>query len=264
MISMRKRAASDDAHMIGPQIVNGVLDGLSRSTSRETDRNGRALKTSDSLRLADAAVSLDPDAAADIVARALEGGASWDETLLHCISGAAAELGERWTRDELDFVEVTLGCCRLQDVVASYGEGDALSTGRGPRPYGVLLAPAPKERHTIGLVMLSDFFRRAGWSVTLLTASEGDDLERIVSTRWFDAVGLSLGRKEEVDVLARTFRALKKLSRNPNLVTLAGGPALSCDPALRTAAKADVTAERADAVVAAVSDRCAGRLARSA
>jgi len=74
-------------------------------------------------------------------------------------------------------------------------------------------------------VMVSEFFRKGGWQVTLEITNTERELMHAVANEWFDLIGLSAGLQDQVKVLPSLITRLKKLSRNPNVGVLLGGPA---------------------------------------
>ena len=93
-----------------------------------------------------------------------------------------------------------------------------------PKACSVLLLPSPGEQHTFGLVMVGEFFRRAGWDVSGGAWTTGADAATLVGAEWFDAVGFSLGAEIHLEALAESIRAVRQASSNPDVVVLVGGP----------------------------------------
>jgi len=165
------------------------------------------------------------------------------ETLyLELITPAARRLGELWEADLCDFTEVTVGLWRLQQVLRGLSpafreEAHAASNGRR-----VLLVPAPGEQHVLGLIIVGDYFRRAGWDVWGEPPATSDDLPGLVRSEWFDAVGLSVGCEVRVEILAAEISAIRKASQNRDLVVMVGGPLFIKYPDLVAAVGANASA----------------------
>lgn len=88
----------------------------------------------------------------------------------------------------------------------------------------ILLASLPGQQHTMGLSLLSDFFRRDGWVALCIPSPEPGLTQVTLSTHWFDVFGLSASLDSEVSDLERTIKAARKTSQNPRLAVLVGGP----------------------------------------
>jgi methanogenic corrinoid protein MtbC1 len=146
------------------------------------------------------------------------------EALLHDLLAPAARLlGEMWERDECDFLTVTLGVYRLDQIMketATAGFAGALGHFH---EYRILLLPAPGEQHGFGLGMVADAFREGGWCVRSGPAVTRAQLLGLVRDEWFDVVGLSVTAERHVKGLAGCLRALRHASCNPDVFTMLGG-----------------------------------------
>ena len=91
---------------------------------------------------------------------------SIDRIFLDLLAPTARYLGELWDDDLCTFTDVTVGLGRLQRVLREFSPALGRSVEHPARGRRVLLLPGPGEQHTFGLVMVSEFFRRAGWDVT--------------------------------------------------------------------------------------------------
>lgn len=90
----------------------------------------------------------------------------------------------------------------------------------------------PGQQHTLGLSMLSEFFRRDGWVVLAIPSPEPGLTQASLSTHWFDVLALSASMDSEVDDLAKTIKAARKTSQNPRLAIMVGGPLFLRNPEL--------------------------------
>lgn len=169
-------------------------------------------------------------------------GASVETLYLDLLAPAARRLGELWTADLCTFADVTVALGRLQQVMR--GLGPAFRGESGQRGHGrrALLAPVPGEQHTFGLVMVADFFSRAGWDVWSGPAASRAELVALVRADWFAVVGLSAGGDTHIAALAATIRAVRRASRNRAVGVLVGGPAFVARPELAALVGADATA----------------------
>jgi methanogenic corrinoid protein MtbC1 len=98
----------------------------------------------------------------------------------------------------------------------------------------VMLAAAPGTQHILGLVMVSEFFRKEGWQVVVEIANTEKEILQAAANEWFDLIGLSVGLVEQIPTLAGLIARVKKSSHNPDTPVLLGGPAFY---------SSDVTAE---------------------
>jgi len=182
------------------------------------------------------------DAAFAWVQTLRDGGVSIESIYLDLLGPTARYLGELWTEDLCDFTEMTVALGRLQRVLrelspAFHDVDEAAPVGRR-----ILLLPCPGEQHTFGLVMVSEFFRRAGWEVSGGSWEHGFDAHSMVAQDWYDVVGFSVGAETHIDALNLCIRAVRDASRNNAVVIMAGGPVFLSEPDMMTMVAADVVA----------------------
>ena len=200
----------------------------------------------------------DSDALAGFVADLREREVALERVYLGLIAPAARRLGVMWEEDKCDFAQVTLGLWRLQNLVFDLSpQLPSAWTARPEQPRRALLAAAPGSQHTLGLLMVSEFFRRAGWDVWSDPCASEGDLAALMRSEWFDLVGLSIGADLHLQPVRSVIFALRRASRNPHVGVMVGGPLLLDRPQLVSEVGADFTAadarqavERADAFVA--------------
>ncbi len=172
----------------------------------------------------------------------MAGGVSVETAYLHLLAPAARRLGSWWDEDACDFVDVTMGLWRLQEIVHALS---ALIPGVAP-VEGVdrraLFSPAPGEQHGLGAIIVEEFFRRAGWQTWSAPALDEDELVALVAGRAFDIVGLTVSVERHVAPLTRTIAAVRRASRNPGILVLVGGRVFTDRPVLATQVGADGTA----------------------
>jgi methanogenic corrinoid protein MtbC1 len=182
-----------------------------------------------------------------------------ERVYLDVLAPAARRLGAWWDDDEADFVDVTMGLWRCQELVHALG---ALVPGRAA-PDGklraALFAPAPGEQHVLGALIVEEFFRRDGWDTYSLPALHADELVALVAGRRFDLVGLSLSGDRHVAGLARTIAALRRVSRQADMRVLVGGRVINLRPALAMELGADGTASDGPGALALANEWMAAR-----
>jgi methanogenic corrinoid protein MtbC1 len=164
---------------------------------------------------------------------------------LRLFAPAARQLGEMWERDECDFMQVTVGLCRLQQLLNRIGQmmpsaARLDSRGRGRR---VLLASTPGEAHSLGVMMVSQFFRQSGWDVWNEFPDSERDLSACVRRQSFALVGLSLCNERLLDSLASAVRAVRRASQNRAVGIMVGGHPFKLNPELAHRVGADASAE---------------------
>lgn len=159
-----------------------------------------------------------------LVQRLQTDGLKPEHLLVDLVAPAARHLGERWDEDTLDFTSVTSGLMLMHEVVHAFG----YEVHDGPQESGevrrVMLASAPGSQHLLGLSIVSEFFRNAGWQVVLEVSPSGAALARAVGNEWFDLVGLSVALDSQLVDLPDLVGRLRAASRNPQVPVMLGGP----------------------------------------
>jgi methanogenic corrinoid protein MtbC1 len=177
-------------------------------------------------------------------------GASVEAIYLHLLAPAARRLGSWWDEDACDFVDVTMGLWRLQEIVTALAAlipGVAVLDSAERR---ALFSPAPGEQHGLGAIIVEEFFRRAGWQTWSAPALDEDELIALVAGREFDIVGLTVSVQRHAPPLERTINALRRASRNPDVRVLVGGRVFTDQPQLAEQIGADGTAADGQLAVA--------------
>lgn len=170
-------------------------------------------------------VHASPEGASNLVKQLQLDGASNDDIFLKLMAPAARLLGSWWEEDKTDFTVVTLGLLRMQQLTHEIG----YDYQEAPQHVGmirrVMLASAPGSQHILGLVMVSEFFRKEGWQVVVEIANTEKEILQAAANEWFDLIGLSVGLVEQLPTLPELIGRVKQSSRNPETPVILGGPA---------------------------------------
>lgn len=169
-------------------------------------------------------------------------GVSIERIYLDLLAPTARYLGHLWNEDLCDFTEVTVGLGRLQQVLRELSPAFGQSVEHPARGRRVLLLPSPGEQHTFGLVMVAEFFRRAGWDVAGGAWESELDTDELVSSEWFDVVGFSLGSETHLDALRDCIRSVRDRARNREVGIMVGGPMFIAHPEFVVSVGADALA----------------------
>lgn len=155
---------------------------------------------------------------------------------------AARLLGVMWDTDQCDFAQVTLALWCLQQVLRESNAAFASELEQSTSAQGMrtLLVPTPGEEHTLGLTMVVEFFRRAGWDVEGSPPATVADLRRAVTAAWFDVVGLSVSGETRLDVVRQSIVAVRTASLNGQVTILVGGALCVSRPDIAAVVGADM------------------------
>jgi methanogenic corrinoid protein MtbC1 len=196
---------------------------------------------------AELVVRHDADVIMAYVSSLQQKGADLESLLLNLLAPAARKLGKMWEEDTIDFVDVTIGTSRLQEILHRINlpiTEDAGTPGRR-----LLLLPTPTEQHTFGLLMVSEFFRREGWDVWGGTALASEEIVPLVQNQWFALVGFSLSCERLLDSLCSTIKFVRRFSKNRSVQIVVGGRIFAENDLVRDKVDADmVVADAREAV----------------
>jgi MerR family transcriptional regulator, light-induced transcriptional regulator len=168
-------------------------------------------------------------------------GATLEAVFTQLFSPAARHLGDMWNEDRCTFSEVTIGLARIQQLVhelSPFFEAEKTPCALG---RSALLAPLPGEQHSLGVLIVEEFFRRAGWDVWVPLGSSQSDLLQTVSQERFDVVGFSVSGQGLLDRIASGITEIRKASINPNIVVMVGGRFFNDHPEYVAQVGADAT-----------------------
>ena len=183
-------------------------------------------------------------------------GATLEIVCLQLLAPAARELGLLWEEDECDFMQVTVGLCRLHHLLRELSpefRADDLEPAADRR---ILLAPLPGEQHTFGITLVAQFLRRAGWDVWHEFPAADTDILEVLRQNWFAVVGLSVGIDTRLDDVTAMIAAIRRFSRNRGVGVLVGGPLLVSKPEIAALVGADATAADGKEAVERAEQMC--------
>lgn len=184
------------------------------------------------------------------IKRRQDQGRPLDQLFLNLLAPSARHLGDLWSNDIISFSEVTVGLCTLHRVVRDLSSEFIYDSSNQNYVGRALLAPTVGEQHTMGLIMVAEFMRRAGWEVWEEPGADKDVVLDLVAGEWYDVVGFSASHDDSVEGLAALITATRRASKNRHLGILVGGRIFNERPALATRVGADAMA--ADARQAAM------------
>jgi methanogenic corrinoid protein MtbC1 len=201
-------------------------------------------------RLADAVLDRDIAELLADLDQQMGNGIGPDTILLELLAPAARILGQFWEQDRCDFVDVTMGMWRIQEL--THAVAGRLSTRRsmpGPVRRG-LFGLIEGDQHQLAPLLVSEFFRAAGWDAINMGDAGHDALIEAVEAEHFDLVGLTISQDPQVERAPLLIEALRERSCNPDLVVMVGGALLCERPELAFLLGADATASDARTAVA--------------
>ena len=185
----------------------------------------RAVPTSDEKkRFLEAVLANSATDTSNCIKSLLERGVSRETIFLDLLGETAKRLGLLWEEDRCDFTEVTIGLCRLHQVVREqslfYNDRGENIDSEAPR---ILLTNARGDQHIFGVVIVAEFFRQSGWRVWGEPGAPHDEVANILQNNNFEVLGLSVSKDPDLDDLSKDIRKYRAVSRNPDIKILVGG-----------------------------------------
>lgn len=222
-----------------PRLLLARRAGLTRGPLLES---GLAPQPSDVAALVRTVLTEDATAALAMIERLRARGIGLEGLYLDLLTPVARRLGEMWVEDLCSFTDVTLGLGCLHQVLRETGPDFHREDLQRQADRRILLVPVPGEQHTFGLMMVVEFFRRAGWDVVTGEFDSLAALRSMLRREHFALVGFSLGSRERLDGLLASIRTTRRSSRNPAVGVMVGGPMFVIEPGLAAQVGADATA----------------------
>ncbi len=212
--------------------------------SRRSDGGPRRPAAAHVETLARLTLARDPSAAAAQIGALREAGVAHEALLDDLIAPAARRLGDLWTSDAADFVEVALGSGRLCAAVRHLGAQLEPGFGGASGPLALIATPGV-ERHGLGAMIVAQSLRMAGWRVREAPGAEPERLAALAAAAPYDLIGLSVSTLDNAPQIEALVARLRRASRNRRAVLALGGAAFRVDPAAAAALGADFGASDA-------------------
>lgn len=216
------------------------------------------ISASEAQRFAVLPLIMEADELLDHVETFIARGVPVESILVDLLAPSARRLGQAWEDDTCDFVDVTMGLWRLQEVMREMAArvpavAEALSA-----PRSALFSPMPGEQHSFGVLMMEDVFSRAGWRSEALLEPRRRELLGALAGRNFDLVGLTISCDCPTGALSDLITAMRSVSNNPAIQILIGGRAVNANPGMAQLAGADGTAPDARTALALAEEKVLG------
>jgi methanogenic corrinoid protein MtbC1 len=227
--------------IIESEIIPRLLMAHSATETRTRSRLLRAISPDEAADFALLPLRLEAAALLEEVDRFIAKGASVETICLDLLAPAARKLGEMWEQDECDFLDVTMGLWRLQEVMREVAARSPIDFAGMALPYSALFSPMPGDNHNFGTLMLEEVFARGGWRSEALVKPERRELLDRLARQPFDLIGLTLARDCPSAALSNLIKAVRNVSANPHIIVLVGGRMINENPEMAMEVGADGT-----------------------
>lgn len=228
---------------IGPRLVGG------------TSFTGKSAIDSAQIQILARACLQGLDAARQVVFGWQRQGQSLEDIYLQGITPCARLLGDWWCQDRLDFAMTTIASTHLQQLLHDFSHEFLHESPQQPKSWSVLLLTEPGAQHSMGLFILSEFFKRAGWTVAVGVPQDVTEFKRLFQSDWFDAVGVSVSTDRHLETLGHLLPHLLSGADNLNLHLFVGGPMAFLAPERLQGLAAELVTEDAPVAVERIAQR---------
>ncbi|MCX7284804.1 MAG: cobalamin B12-binding domain-containing protein [Novosphingobium sp.] len=240
--------------LIQEQIIPRLLQAHTYGMPRVVAPGILSVEPADAATFASLPLSLEADELLDLVETYIDHGASVESIFVDLLAASARRLGQHWEEDECDFLDVTMGLWRLQEVMRQVALRHPAQTQIGPRGRSALFSPLPGDEHSLGALMVEEVFARAGWQTDVLINPKRRELLQIIAEKQFDLVGLTITCDCTTGLVADLISAIRSISRAPKVQILIGGQMVNAKPGIVEEVGADGTAVDASSFLA-LADR---------
>ena len=175
------------------------------------------------------------------------------------IPASTRRLQQLWENDENSFTEVTMALGRAQNLIHQLSP-IFMSQGNFTEFQGnALLINAPGSQHTLGILILGEFFKLNGWNTTVEIDISSAELKKRLDLQAFDLLAISISCEDQWDTMETLLNEVKKVSKNKGILTMVGGPLFDYKPELVNACSADACSLTAEDAIKKVGDILARR-----
>jgi len=248
-LGTRRRSHENDARELADIVEHHMIPRLMLAHSREKaspiaeDLGPLSPKFADEFAIN--LLDWDADRALCEVEGLVHRGYGIQAIFLDLLAPAARTLGVLWEEDRCDFVEVTMGLWRLQEVMREIASRAPPIERSLSGPARALFSPMPGDQHGFGALMIDEVFARAGWESEALIDPQRRELLTVISQKSFDLVGLTITSDSPSSALQSLIRAIRTVSANPAARVMIGGRMVNAHPEIAEEVGADGTAKDA-------------------
>jgi len=135
------------------------------------------------------------------IERMQKSGHSLISLYVNLIPASTRRLQELWENDENSFTEVTLALGRAQNLIHQLSPIFVNQSNLSEFKGNALLINVPGSQHTLGILMLGEFFKLAGWNTTVEIEISDDELKDRVRLQACDLVAISISTEAQWDTM---------------------------------------------------------------
>jgi MerR family transcriptional regulator, light-induced transcriptional regulator len=181
-----------------------------------------------------------PQKTEQYIAELLNLGMGVDSIVLELIPRIARKLGDQWVSDSLSFTEVTIATGRLQKLIYSLDHLFQETRTHAATAHSIFVSASPGSHHTLGPLILSNYFTWAGWNVHNESTPTQEGIQARVANQKLTAIAISVADYDQLDQLPKLIQSIRNKSLNPEIIVLTGGSLYNSDAMSFGHIKADI------------------------
>ncbi len=236
-------------HEILPRLLMALANSRVASAANDSADNPNIVQQAEIEAFAPLPLGLEAEELMAQIEYFLDRGVTAETVFIELLATSARKLGEYWEEDRCDFVDVTMGLWRLQEVMREVALRCPVHHDGHVPARSALFSPLPGEQHCFGTLMVEEVFARAGWDSEALIEPQRSEFLQILSDREFELVGLTVSNDCSSGELASLVTAIRSVSKCRSVKILLGGRAINANPELVDLAGADGTAQDAQSAL---------------
>lgn len=171
--------------------------------------------------LAMAFIDDDPDIRRKAISEAMTSGASGQEFMELFAADTARYLGDLWSKNDISFVDVTIGAARIQETVRSISARRNQGVAPASAP-SILLTVPEAEDHLLAAFLAAESFRGFGCNVNMAFGRTDREVAAEASIHGYQMIGVSISSARTVRAAADLIRSVRSVLRT-NVPIVIGG-----------------------------------------
>lgn len=149
-------------------------------------------------------------------------GTSINYIVLELIPKIARRFGKQWEDDVLSFAEVSIGVNKLERAIYKLDYLFQATQLEKRGKQSILISVFPESQHSLGTLILSNFFIHSGWSVHRPDNTSLGSIIKELETQSYAAIAISVSCEDQLQQLPNLLRTLKGNLRTPKYWFLLG------------------------------------------
>ena len=230
------------SQLIEKEIIPRLLTTHATLNLKKDFFQGRRVKAYEVTRFSELPLTNEADFLLAEIKKLKADGVSTESIFVDLLAASANKLGRMWENDECDFIDVTMGVGRLNEVMREFSLQAIREQNGRTHLNTALFTPFPGDQHNFGALVVEEIFANAGWATEALLTPKRQELLHIIAHKNFSLVGLTISCDYPSGTIVQLITAIRSVSKNPDVCVLVGGRFINENPEMAVKLGADGTA----------------------